>query len=361
MPTNAMDFPSKETRLTLYAACKNRSLMGMRRTKELVADTKLRRRNKSPLLPLIDFVSLNSLPDAIQSAASAPESCIVLACGFTGPEIHQSLKAYGDPQSISVIAQVPAPGRLHTPSASLFDTRRITRVKSLSEGLRKAVLQASVRSLGGQLRIITQSSEYEQFFRLRHAVWKEMGYLSPEQEQIADSWEIDYFDRSSTPLGFFMPDGKLYGCARLVHAFGHEHAENLATINQLIKLHGNARVARAFSYPGKAQQPFDILCEFRGFRDYFRSLVRSRVSMAEVSRIIIHPRMRGLGLAEVMVDSVVSLAITQGVNELMLACREGIAPLYRRCGFVPVSGLVSDQFITIPERSIVMERKLKKS
>ena len=152
----------------------------------------------------------------------------------------------------------------------------------------------------------------------------------------------------------------MIACARLVQQFGRETTEHVRTISRLLKHRGTQAAARAFSYPGTAEQPFDILCEFRSFRDYFRSLIRKQSSVAEVSRIIVAPEFRGCGLAEVLVDSLGTLAKLQRVDVLMLACREALSPLYQHCGFSPVRGLVSEKFISIPEKSIVMVRVLNR-
>ncbi len=361
MPVNAMERSMMEQRLKLLAVCRTPSLMGVLEIKEFVASTKLLRREKSALLPALEFSSLDSLSDAIRTALTSPQNHIVLACGFATAEIRETLIPFGDSQPLCIIVQPPAAAeRLHAPTASLFETRRITRVGSLMEGVRKAVVRFTVRSLGGTLRKFKNDAEFGQYFALRYQVWKEMGYMAPDLAQRADQWEIDHFDRFSSPIGFVMPDGTLGGCARLVHEYGREHSENIATIKRLLQRRGDEHAAEAFSYPGTAEQPFDILCEFRGFRRYFRSFVRSRLSIAEVSRVIVSPELRGYGLAEAIVDSLVTLATLQGINVLMLACRESLAPLYRKCGFSPVPDLVSDKFINIPERSIVMERILKR-
>jgi predicted GNAT family N-acyltransferase len=361
MPIFARATSMEEQRLKLLAVCRNPSLMGVREVKEFVAGAKLLRREKSVRLPALEFISLDSLGDAIRMALISPQNHIVLACGFATAEIRNALTPFGESQSICIVAQPPtAAERLHTPTASLVETRRITRVASLMEGVRKAVVRFTVQSLGGTLRKIRSDADFGQYFALRYRVWKEMGYLAPDLAQRAEPWEIDHFDRFSSPIGFFMADGSLGGCARLVHEYGRERSENIATIKRLLHRRGDEQAAEAFSYPGTAEQPFDILCEFRGFRRYFRSFVRSRLSVAEVSRVIVRPELRGYGLAEVIVDSLVTLATLKGIHVLMLACRESLAPLYRKCGFSPVPDLVSDKFINIQERSIVMERILKR-
>jgi len=80
--------------------------------------------------------------------------------------------------------------------------------------------------------------------------------------------------------------------------------------------------------------------------------------MAEIGRVAVDPEYRGQCLSEALVDTAVASAKARQVSCIFLACHEGLAPLYARCGFVAVQGLRSDEFFNIQRPSIVMERRV---
>jgi GNAT superfamily N-acetyltransferase len=284
---------------------------------------------------------------------------VALVCGFSTDEIRRFVKpVQGLPKPC--IVSHPGSGResLHFPNASIFERRTVTRVKSLDEGVRKAILRISAKQLG-DLRVLSKRGELEQYFALRYKVWNEAGYLPADSPLHDGGWELDCCDRFSKPIGLFLPSGRLIGCARLVEAFGKENKQLIRIIADLIERRGDPAVIKAFAYQGRMEQPFDILWEFHGFRSYYRKLFLSHTSMAEVSRVVVDPEFRGRGLLEVLVDSLVSIARVEKVERLLLACPEAIGRLYQRCGFSPVAGLVLEKFFNIHKRSIVMDRVVR--
>ena len=121
----------------------------------------------------------------------------------------------------------------------------------------------------------------------------------------------------------------------------------------------------AFHQPPRGMnQPFDVLEYFPDFRDYYSKLVRSArgnqraVVVGEVSRVIVDEPFRGHRYSEILVTELITLARREGVNKLLLACREDLMPLYANCGFRQVEGLRSISFGSIPVPSFVMERDI---
>lgn len=347
-----------ESPLLLLVVCKTPSLRGLRPVKEYVANINLLRRTRKLQLPSVGMEAIGSLSEAIRRASDQPDTSIVLVCGYPTNEIQSALSEQPGKQSLCIISHPSADNeRFHTPTASLFEQRVVTRVRNLNDGVHKAILRLATRNMG-ELRVIKYAAELEQYFSLRYQIWNEMGYIPAESGLDQNGWEIDCFDRFSIPIGFFSNQDGLVACARLVHQYGREKSEHVKAISRLLNSRGSEASIRAFSYKGTAEQPFDILCEFRGFREYYRNFIQKQLAIAEASRIIVIPKYRGQGLAEVIVDSLISLAKVQSIDVLTLACREALSPLYQRCGFLPVPNLVSEKFLSIPEKSIVMEHRL---
>src|SRR5207237_10345569 len=111
-------------------------------------------------------------------------------------------------------------------------------------------------------------------------------------------------------------------------------------------------------FPYSAQQPFDVLCEFPGFRAHFRRLIQSGSKPAEIGRVAVDPEHRGQFLSEALVDTAVSFAESRRVSHVFLACRAELGPLYARCGFTAIHGLQSEKLFHIQVSSVVMDRRV---
>jgi len=262
---------------------------------------------------------------------------------------------------VEVIVHAPQWGNLRAdfPSASLLTkSPAVTcRVSDLLFALRKSILRVRARR-GVRPRVLESEEELGAYFSLRYRVWKECGYLAPEKDDPKSQWELDFTDRTSLPLGFFSGD-TLVACGRLVRGLGEEFPKYVSLINSLIDRQGSAELRRYFSYPQHLAHPFDVLKTFAEFPGYYCHLVRDGRSKAEVSRIIVDPHFRGHGLGEVLVDSLVTLAETYGIEVLFLACHEFREAFYGRCGFQAIPGMRADRFLAIRDSVIAMDRCLK--
>lgn len=360
MPTDRthQNHPSIPDKAFLVAmANKTSSMSPLLEIKQFAAVCK-KKHSKLPCFPTIDLRPMQTLGQAIRVCSEDPEHSLLLAWNFSSAEIRAELKHLDPTQSVKIILE-PSPNteRYHQETASLLEEQTLTRLRSAKYGLRKAVLKRTAKNLG-QMRIIATQPELSRYFKLRFEVWNAMGYIPENSALLQEKWEIDRFDRFSIPIGLFDSDKDLIACARLVQAFGKERAQQINAIKQCLDNAGKPAAADAFSLTGKVEQPFDILCEFKGFWEYYRTFVKENIDVAEVSRIIVTPSKRGLGLAEALVDSLISVAKVQDIDVLLLACRESLQALYQKCGFKAVPNLVSGQFLNIRERSVVMKRTL---
>lgn len=300
--------------------------------------------------------SFNSPDAALCWRAEVPNERLVVASGFSRREIEtyqNSAVSSGEP----IIVGDPGAASLDcNASASFLNGEPIVTCRDVRSQIRKSLIRVALRRRV-QIRPPSSDAELSGYFALRYKVWKSIGYLRDENKQARTEFEIDFWDRTAAPLCAITQDGRVIGCARLISAFGDEQP-CVAKIKNLLDHVNDPKLHELFRFPNNPQLPFDILFEFPGFGARFQALIRSRVKMAEIGRVAVDPEYRGQCLSEALVDTAVASAKARQVSCIFLACHEGLAPLYARCGFVAVQGLRSDKFFNIQRPSIVMERRV---
>ncbi|MDA1052311.1 MAG: GNAT family N-acetyltransferase [Planctomycetota bacterium] len=311
---------------------------------------------------VVECTSLEKAVRRVTADAKASES-ILLLDGFEPgfPQLDECLGVGQRQRPLNVIVNAPEWESFATQESSasiLQSLYTITSDETLLPALRKSLLRIRTREFA-TARVLHTEEDFEAFFKLRYRVWDELGYLSDAKRCPATPWELDYTDRTALPLGIFSKlDGTLIGGARLVRGLGEEYPTLIRTINEMLRKQGAEVLRRNFEYPTFTTHPFDILGEFQRFQEYYRDLVRRGVSKAEVSRVVVEPEYRKLGLGEVIVDTLCSLARVNAVEVLFLACHEKHGDFYKRSHFKTVGGVSGDSFLTYRVPCIAMERHL---
>lgn len=311
----------------------------------------------------IDQVTpIDSITDAVEWQIRHPGERIVVAIGFDAPDVRDAIPRAPVAGMEPVILKRPQAGPPCARDGAIGRDDRIAETVDVLPEVRRAVIRLRGGGDGGDGRVVrlTTPAQFRAYLALRHKVWSGEGYIDADDLANGAGLELDYTDRTATPVGVFARDGRLVGCARLVQELGNEIPDHVRAIAAVIAEAGDPALFRRFEYPKILAHPFDILHEFEGFRHRYAGFIKQRISVAEVSRVIVDEGYRGRGFAELMVEELVQIGRERGIDHLILACREAIAPLYMRCGFAPVPGLKSDKFINIPVPSIVMERSLEK-
>ena len=246
------------------------------------------------------------------------------------------------------------------PTSSLIQLPEVQKVQVVNDvclALRKAIIKINVGKFA-EVRQLQTEEDFERYLALRYQVWKEIGYLSEDNDSPESQWELAWTDRSSLPIGAFTQEGTLVGCARLVLGLGEEIPHTVSTIEQLLQKKKDPILFRNWANDPQWKHPFDVLEAFPKFPKYYRNLVLNKVSKAEVSRIIVHPRYRESGMGEALVDSVVDLARHYRKSILFLACRKEHESFYGRCGFHRIEGMECERFVNVGVPAIAMERHL---
>jgi GNAT superfamily N-acetyltransferase len=297
-----------------------------------------------------EIVYVPTLTDLASVPMSPAVSSIAVLAGFSLAQAAQARLA--TPSLARIFLPAAADGAVIAGD----DPSPIVAVTDVRAAIRKHLVR--VRNQVHSVREIASPGDFRDYFSLRYEIWSSSGYIPRSRDAARARLELDYTDRTSIAIGAFTPEGRLAGCARLVHQLGAERPDTVGLIKDIIKESGDPILRQNFAYPPVLSHPFDILDAFPGFRSYYQRLVRERRTKAEVSRVIVRPEHRGHRLAEVLVDHLVAIAVRQQVNVLFLACRPEIRQLYEASGFRIVPDLSAPKFEDIPIASIVMERVL---
>lgn len=301
----------------------------------------------------------DNLKAGISLAQEDPRNTVLVTLGFRQDEIHEHLRPAGGSQRLEVVSVVTKPEtRTRQPSASLLRFPPFfAAAANPVPHVRKSALRLIVLT-NAHLREISTDDDLSQYFSLRYRVWREMGYLLPENDCPTSQWEASYSDRTAFPIGLFSQEEKLLACARLVRVYGRENQTLMPRICTLIDGRNDPCLKRAFNTHPPIPHPFDLLEAFNGFRPYYRECVRHNIEKAEVSRVVVDPDFRNKFYGEVIVDSLVTLARHKSIAALFLACIEKHERFYGRCGFRRIPDLHCESFPGVGARAIAMEQDL---
>ena len=301
------------------------------------------------------------LTSALNTAGENIEQSILVPIGYDEWEVRDSLAQQAQ-EHLEVIIRPPRKGQRNElneiPSSSLLSGSHLVNVQDTLPALHKACLKRFFQKRV-MIKSLNSVGDFEQYFQLRYKVWKEMGYLKPSRDSINTQWELDYTDRTSSPIGAFDANGKMIACARLVFPSGKENY-HVRLLEAMIAQTGDKILHSNFERRRFLTHPFDVLETFNGFNNYYARIARRGIRVAEVSRVIVDEIYRSFGLGEVLIDSLVSRAQEQGeLDQLFLACQEAHESFYQRCGFNKLEGIESDHFVNMEVQSITMTRSLK--
>ena len=312
------------------------------------------------------LVIVPTIGSAINEIKGNPQDYVLLVCGHDQAEVEDRLFALKGRVQAIALGKPPQGRRSLYTSASLFSESGkcpwMMNAIDAIPALKKAVIRQWTRQFATVRRI--EERGLEEYFALRYKVWKEKNYIPPDKHCPEAELEIDFTDLFSDPLGVFIKAGeggqeKLVACGRLVYAPRKRHdSPHASAVKDFVELQKCDCLSKNIDYPAGLQQPFDVLKSFPKFQRYYNRLVRTQLSKAELSRIIVHPNYRRQGLGEVIVDSLIDLAYATRVEVLFLACVQEHEKFYGRCGFRKIPGLYCESFVNVRAPAIAMHRPL---
>lgn len=299
------------------------------------------------------------LISAIHASRNNNEHNILIPIGFQPQTVKTKLDV-NERKNLEVIIRPPRPTK-HAelddiPNSSFLSDTCTISVQNTLPAIHKSILRKHFSKII-KIRTLQSEDDFCQYFKLRYQVWSEMGYLPADKQCTKSQFELDYTDRTALPIGIFNQNQELIASARLVFPAGRE-SHHVSLIKKMIAATSDEQLKGNFNYPKTLKHPFDLLECFCGFNEYFARLVRKSIRNAEVSRVIVAPEYRCSGLGEVLVDSLISMALHEQLQLLFLACKKEHQSFYEQCGFKTVEGIASDRFADIDQHSIAMSYEL---
>lgn len=194
------------------------------------------------------------------------------------------------------------------------------------------------------VRLIRRQHELMEYFRLRHRIYRIMGYLEHQIEEAPSQLEIDWCDRIAMHVGAFEQrrDGqeRLVGTARVVIGAALERQETppafAALENWVVRLAAPDPVLKhAVNRVLELELPIFHSQDLSGI---FREATLRGEVCGELSRVIVAEDFRGGGLSSKLVEFAVTESAKAGVQRLFLECLELHEPVYRKHGFTRLAG-----------------------
>jgi predicted GNAT family N-acyltransferase len=200
---------------------------------------------------------------------------------------------------------------------------------------------------------VRSAAEMKECFRLRHRVYDALGYLEEPISRSASAIDIDSFDTKA--IHFAAVDHrshKFVGTARLVTTVPQrigqtimgdpwrviqDHAEWVKTIAREALL----KEDRIFheKIHQSTELPFPILFN-SDFGTKYRAFMEQHppASGGEISRVVVSPLHRGLGVSALLMRAVISAAFHLKKKFLLLECVPAHAKMYAKYGFQLIEG-----------------------
>jgi predicted GNAT family N-acyltransferase len=211
------------------------------------------------------------------------------------------------------------------------------------------------------LQLIRKQIDLLEYFKLRHRIYRIMGYLDEDIETTRSQMEIDWCDKNSLHIGAYMmrdgTRGSLVGCARVVVATRADitrRPDQLAKNDRLVTdLASSDPVLCQVLSRGILPLQLPIFHSQRLFGTFKDALQRGDVC-AELSRVIVTETYRGSGLSRRLVDYALSEAAKLGVNRVFLECLDIHQNLYEKTGFKRINA-ASARVIGVNQTMVGME------
>ncbi len=202
------------------------------------------------------------------------------------------------------------------------------------------------------VRQIETKTELQSYFKLRHQVYRIMGYLDQKVEFAETRMEIDWCDTTAIPIGLFELNGQretLVGTARVARMASSD-VKIARMTKELAETDPRLRTKLETS-PLLFGLPIFQSMPINGM---FRLVMTTEPMCGELGRVIVDKNYRGMGLSGVLTNYAMLKAMEKGIDRLLLECLPLHEPVYRKLGFARIAG-VAGRVIGVNKTMIAME------
>ena len=195
-----------------------------------------------------------------------------------------------------------------------------------------------------QIKIAQSQQELQDCLALRHRVYNWMGYLDDDLSRVESKLEIDRFDKIS--IHFVAIDHRSHdvvGTVRLVLSSIPRHNPTTTVLRNVlgdqkvwckkIALEATDAVLRERLNAGLTL-PLPIL-QNSDFGDHWPEFLQANEAGhgGEISRLVVSPRYRGLGISSLLLRSAIATAYGLKKQYLLLECIPAHVEMYEKAGF----------------------------
>jgi|GEM_PF-5670978 len=206
------------------------------------------------------------------------------------------------------------------------------------------------------IRLVQTREEMLRYLRLRHLIYNRMHYLPDFISHHPAEMELDcydLFDESSGTggvhfLALSTVTGDVVGTGRLIVPREFEFSEALSVLgspperilqrqSELIRDIVAQHDVEGVLYRAMTRKSFNRMPVLQSSAIEDKALLRG-IGLAEISRVIVAPRYRGLGLGRLMIRALVAASINMRKPNVVLECIPAHVPMYRKFGFRVIEG-----------------------
>ena len=245
-------------------------------------------------------------------------------------------------------------GSLSTASLNPLDLRR--KITKIADGLRLKTPPGPAQPMAtGEaitVRLAQSSKEIGDCLKLRFQIYDRMGYL---EEKLEDAnYELDCFDTNALHFAACTRRGDIVGTVRLILArrlgpndipnsvVGPRPSETVRQqagwVRQVAEEHGGILAEKLNCPPYFGTLPVLQSTKFQDNMQSFGDVMNDVEKSAELSRLVVAPRYRGVGLSKLLVREVIAVAVNLKIKQLLLECVPAHIAMYAGLGFDRIPG-----------------------
>lgn len=212
---------------------------------------------------------------------------------------------------------------------AMTNGERSTRRHSLVAGASATSPATAHERLTCEIRALETVAELIESYRLRHDVYRSLGYLHRFNKS---KLEIDEYDSLSIPFGAFDPvSGALIGTLRLITTEAQPDYE--CSLRRIVADLADEELTRQALGPWPHPLPSILSEEIDRQVEAFNT---ERFVVHELSRTIVRPGHRGMGVSRGLVELGLAYASRRGPAVVIGGCLPTHLPMYAKFGCQPL-------------------------